>query len=607
LHWNNSSPHTINELQFHLYLNAFRGPNSTFMKESGGKHRGFGKKENIWGWTNINKIKIVEGADLTDSIKFYQPDDNNEDDKSVVRVTLAEPLLPNKDILLEIDFTSKLPNIFARTGFTKNYYLVAQWFPKIGVYEKAGQRYAEKGAWNCHQFHANSEFYADFGVYNVELRVPQNYIVGATGLLEFEKNNEDGTKYLLFHAEDVIDFVWTASPDFVIAEGSWEHVKIKVFLPQDKLYLANRILESAINSLQYLDKYIGKYPYPNLTIVDPPFYGRGSGGMEYPTFITTRSIWGFPKGIKMLEETTAHEVVHNYFQALIATNEFEEPWMDEGFTQYFENRIMDETYGSKRSRLDLFGFNVGAFESSRSGFVGMRNPSVSDNSPYAWEYPLRSYGVLSYNKTSTWLVTLENLIGRDVIDEVFQTYFERWKFKHPSGKNFIELVNEIVAQNYGEKFGKNLNWFFDQVLYGAGVCDYKIHSIKYNLENVEKIQLENEELERRNYNRKKIYTSEVVVYRVGDVKLPVELLVQFNDGREILELWDGQDRIRKFTYKSEHKIVWAKVDPNFKIKLDVNLLNNSYTLEPETSVINKYAAKVLFWMENFMLSFGVFF
>lgn len=608
LNWKNTSSDKITELQFHLYLNAFKGDSTTFMKESGGRHRGFSKKDKVWGWIDVNSMRIVNGEDLTNKIEFYQPDDSNKHDQTVIRVPLAKPILPGENIELNIDFTSKMPNIFARTGYEKDYYLVGQWFPKIGVYEKAGQRYAEKGQWNCHQFHANSEFYADFGVYNVDITVPSNFVVGATGLLQEEKLNEDGTKYLLYRAEDVIDFAWTASPNFLIAEDSWEHVKIKLMVQPQHFYFANRFLESAITALDYMDKHVGKYPYPNLTIVDPPFNALGSGGMEYPTFITTISFWGLPNGLKINEATTIHEFVHNYFMGLVASNEFEEPWLDEGFTQYFETRIMDDTYGEKSSMIDLFGYHLGDFETVRFGYTNMKNPTVTDNSPFAWNYPLNSYGVMSYNKPATILTTLEKIIGREVMDAVFQKYFERWKFNHPSGKDFINVVNEVVIKNHGDKFGKNMNWFFDQVLYGSGICDFKVSSITNDLIEQSNNKPDNiEKLSEVNDSTKVMYNSEVVIYRNGEVILPIEILIHFENDEEIVETWDAQNRFHIFNYKKPSKIIWAKVDPEFKIKLDLNLENNSLTTRKEVSVINKYAAKVLFWIENLMLTFGMFF
>jgi len=221
LNWKNPSTDTIHELRFHMYLNAFKNTESTFWKESGGKLRWNEAKENnrmIWGWINIDEMKTGTGTDLTNRIHYIRPDDQNEKDQTVIVVPLVKPVMPGDSIRLFIKFQSKLPKIFARTGYSRDYFLVAQWFPKIGVYEPAGMRYALKGRWNCHQFHAHSEFYANFGVYKVHITLPENYIVGAVGKLQGEKQNGDSTKTYHYLATDVIDFAWTASPHYKVVE-----------------------------------------------------------------------------------------------------------------------------------------------------------------------------------------------------------------------------------------------------------------------------------------------------------------------------------------------------------------------------------------------------
>ncbi|MFB0946206.1 MAG: M1 family peptidase, partial [Spirosomataceae bacterium] len=213
LTWRNTSADNITELRFHLYLNAFKDENSTFMKESdGGKLRGdrMDKTDNSnWGNIQITSFKTSRKENLYGKMRFIQPDDLNENDETVMQVKLDRPILPNEMIELYIDFKAKLPKIFARTGFAKGYFLVAQWFPKIGVYESAGERYAESGQWNCHQFHANTEFYADFGNYDVRINVPQEFVIGGTGSLVSEIKLKNNRKLLRFYAEDVHDFAWT--------------------------------------------------------------------------------------------------------------------------------------------------------------------------------------------------------------------------------------------------------------------------------------------------------------------------------------------------------------------------------------------------------------
>jgi hypothetical protein len=615
LYWKNTSNDKIAELRFHLYLNAFKNTQSTFIQESNGQLRGdeMDESSNLnWGWIDVLSMKLKDGEDLTSKIKFIHPDDNNNDDQTVISVSLQKPVLPGKTIILQLKFESKLPKVFARSGFYDNFFMVGQWFPKIGVYEKAGERYAVKGQWNCHQYHANSEFFADFGVYNVDITVPKNYKVGAVGVLQKEKQNSDGTKTLTYHAEDVIDFAWTASPGFKIAEAKWKNVKIKVLLQPEHFYQADRHIQSVIYALEYFDKFLGKYPYPNLTIVDPPFKASGAAGMEYPTFFTGECLWGMPSGIKYTELVVVHEFGHNYFMGMLATNEFEEAWMDEGFNTYYEARIMDNYYGKHTSFGNLFGFRIGDGENLREDYTGMSNPKIAPDFLNSWEYTNGGYGGITYSKTLTWMNTLEGLLGQKVMDEIMQTYFNRWKFKHPCGKDFITIVNEIVHKEYGNKFGDNMNWFFDEVLYGTNICDYKLAYI--NVESSESPNGVYDSASSKKYytsksekNKKPIYNSKVVIYRLGEVIMPEEILVHFDNGKEILETWDGKDRTFNLIYNQPEKVVWAKVDPYNKIAMDVNKVNNSYTTEPQSIVINKYAAKFLFWIENIMLSMGSLF
>jgi len=613
LHWKNYSQDEVKELQFHLYLNAFKNTNSTFIKESGGQLRRIGfdtKEEKSWGYIDILSMKRSGGENLTNKIKFIQPDDNNKDDQTVISISLGKPVRPNEEIQLEINFKSKLPRVFARTGFAGDYFLVGQWFPKIGVYEYPGIRYAEKGQWNCHQFHSNSEFYADFAVYDVNITLPSKYIVGAVGTLQSKTNNSDGTSTHHYRAEDVIDFAWTASPYFKVVNDQWQNVKIKLMLQPEHFDQAERHIRALKSSLEYFDQNLGKYPYTTITVVDPPLIGMGSLGMEYPTFITSGTLWKLPEGIRIPEIVTVHEFGHNYFMAMLATNEFEEAFLDEGFNQYYETRIMDKYYGDKNSLVDICGYHAGDFEYTRQGYVGMKNPKLAEIYRKTWEYTAGGYGSFTYDKTAVMLKTLEGLVTLPTMNEIMKTYFERWKFKHPCVKDFIAIVNEVVIKNHGRKFGDNMNWFFDEVLYGSDVCDYKLASISnqevngpmgiYDSAGVKKTFKQIE-------NGKSHYKSEVVVYRMGEVKLLVEVLIHFENGKEILEKWNGQARTAEFKYEGQSKVVWAKVDPENKIPLDVNLVNNSLTTEPESGVFVKYATKFLFWMENVMLTFSMLF
>jgi hypothetical protein len=488
--------------------------------------------------------------------------------------------------------------------------MVGQWFPKIGVYEAKGQRFATTGAWNCHQFHANSEFFADFGVYNVNITLPTRFVVGATGVQFADKSNGNGTKTVSYHAEDVHDFAWTAYPKYVDLKDTWRHVTIRVLTQPQRLYQANRYFEPAKAALEYLDAHVGPYPYSTLTIVDPPYGALRAGGMEYPTLITGETLWGIPEGLRLAQVATVHEFGHQYWYGMSASNEFEEAWLDEGVNQYYEGRIMDALYGEKASMIDFCGLRIGDLETTRSGYAGMSNPLVAAPATAAWKFPAGSYGVLTYEKTAILLTTLERIIGPAVMDSVMKTFFRTWRFRHPSGRDFVATFNAVVPKMLGSRFGSSLDWYFDQTLFSAATCDYQLSSIRN--QPIPRLHGLIDSAGQKIFATAPVGSSDSTIYkivvavtRVGELRLPVDVLVRFKDGREVREFWDGRGSYKEFVYRDMSPVVWAKVDPDQKILLDRNLNNNSRTIDPPTLPVWKYTAKVLFWYQNLLQTLGI--
>ena len=612
LDWKNPSQDTIRELRFHMYLNAFKNSESTFWIESGGKLRGIRARGNdslIWGWEKILKMETAGGVDLTGGIRYIHPDDQNDKDQTVLSVPLPEPVMPGDSIRLFIDFRSKLPRIFARTGYFDDYFLVAQWFPKIGVYEPAGMRYAVKGQWNCHQFHAHSEFYANFSVYKVNITLPEKFIVGAVGELTGKKQNDDGTVTWHYEAYDVVDFAWTASPHFKVVNDQWKDVKIRVLLQPEHFDQADRHTQSVKAALSFFNAHLGTYPYKTLTIVDPPLGGGGSGGMEYPTFFTAGCFWKMSPRVRFTEDVVIHEFGHNYFMGILATNEFEEAWMDEGFNTWFETRIMDSTYGVKTSFVGFPKFHFGDLESQRLRYTTMKDPKISEVFNTAWGFPEGAYSAMSYSKTTTWMETLHRLVGDRTMDDIMKTYYQRWKFKHPCGRDFIAVVNEVVKKEHGNEFGENMNWFFDDVLYGTDVCDYKLAGISNKkVKPTEGIFDADGRMiyKGRTKSKNVSYHSKVVIERLGEVIMPEEVLIHFENGKEITEKWDGKARVQTYSFTAPEKVVWARIDPENKILIDINLTNNSRQIKPPGAVFWRYALKYLFALQNMMFNFSIF-
>jgi len=611
LTWKNTSQDTVSELMFHTYLNAFKNSKSTYFVEeqlNTGYNEGEYMTESEMGYIDINRMVIVDGEPLTQDLKYVQPDDNNADDQTVMSVVLPEPVLPGQEISISISFLSKLPKIISRTGYERgDFYLVGQWFPKIGVYESKGMRQRKNSGWNCHQFHYNSEFYADFGTYDVSIIVPEKFKVGATGVETYEATNGDGFKTYKFHANDVIDFAWTASPRFEVITDTYNSKGVKLMCLPEHRGESKRYMQAAKNAIEYMQNNVGEYPYSQITIVDCPYYAEAAAGMEYPMFITVSTFKNVPNGIRSTEEVTVHEFIHNYFMATVATNEFEEAWLDEGFTSFYDGEVMDYYYGDG-SLFNFMGFKMNQSEMHRTSYTQSYNPAIASIDNYVWKYPTYSYGMLVYSKTCTMMQTLKGLMGEEHFRNAMKKYFEKYKFRHPSGRDFIAVVNEEVASMDDSNLGSNLNWFFDSMLRTDQVCDYKLTKIvTRELNTTEHGFFDNGLTKLFMDTDKNVETrSSIYVQRMGTMVMPVEVLVTFENGETQTFNWDGRGRCKEFVVQGTSPVLKAEIDPEHKIACDIDFTNNSVQLKGAQNPIWKYATKFLFWLENIFQTVAFF-
>lgn len=579
LTYHNLTGRPLDVFPFHLYLNAFQ-PKSTFIREARRDSPGFKWEEKYLASNEVKSLEVVGLGDLTGQIEFLHPDDANGDDRTVFQVRLAKPVAPGAQVLFKIAFRAKLPEVRARTGYKRDFFMVAQWFPKVGVWWN--------GAWNCHQFHRHTEFFADFGTYDVKLTVPQNYVVGSSGEEVASVNNPDGTKTLALHAEDVHDFAWTADPNFRVVEDSWKGsagpVRIRLLMSPGHLSQVGRYLQALKGTLERFDHCYGPYPYNRITVVDPPHGAGRAGGMEYPTLITAGTTWWMPRGLREPELVVEHEFGHQYWYGMVATNEFEEAWLDEGINSYTEVRVMDSLYGTGRSAIDLWGFTAGEQGLQRQSYRSL--PDTDPLTRKAYQYMTAdAYGGVTYAKTATVLLTLEGLIGEETLRRALQTYFARFRFTHPTGEDFLKTIEEVSAQN--------LRWFFDQAVYGTQVLDYAVDSIGSDrVDGFEKQPPAEKKGETP-------YRSSVLVRRKGDFVFPVEVEVKFDNGERLREKWDGHDRWIRFTYERKARVVSAEVDPDRKVWLDCDFFNNSQTQEPNGGATRKLANDWLFLTQFF--------
>ena len=393
--WHNRSGDTVSELYFHLYHNAFTNNRSTHLSENSRRSRKSRKSED-WGWQELRSIK-VGGADLLPSLKYGAPGTEESDgtfasdaegrefeaeDRSVFRVDLTKPVPPGESIVIELTWDELIPRVRRRTGHRDDFLFMAHWFPKLGVYE--GGR-----GWNCHYFHANTEFYADYGSYDVTLDLPAEYKdhVMASGVLESSRVSGERLE-VRFIAPSVKDqeradatgknplvhgFAWTADPDFVPRQFTFSYdewaakypeqvaemkavlgegrdprvrdVEVTVMIQPEREAQAERHFEATAAALFFYGLWFGEYPYEHITVVDPAWGGGAAGGMEYPTLFTAgTSLYTRPEMYRP-ESVTVHECGHQFWYALVGNNEFEASWMDEGFNSFTDSEVMFKHYG----------------------------------------------------------------------------------------------------------------------------------------------------------------------------------------------------------------------------------------------------------------------
>jgi hypothetical protein len=617
--WRNPSTDPVGDLWFHLYLNAFRNNRSTFFRESGGQLRG-DRATGKWGWIDVTSLRLAGGADLTRALTFEQRDDGNADDRTVARLVLPEPVPPGGSVTLEIDFRAQLPEVFARSGYKRDFYLVGQWFPKLGVYEPMGMRGRATGGWNCHQYHANSEFYANYGEYRVTITVPSRFVVGATGHRTRRRDNGNGTTTHTYEQADVHDFAWTADPRYIevkrrfsasgdVTAAEYQQAASLLGRPPDAVRLSNvaitvllqpehepqleRYVQAVKAGLKGFGLRYGRYPYQTITVVDPPADGSGAGGMEYPTFITGGSMWAGNfaplNAVRSVEMVTIHEFGHQFWYGMVGNNEFEEAWLDEGINTYSTGLVMEAEYGAAKAYGRLLGLPIGELDLLR----GIATPSMKDVivKP-SWMYA-GDYGYYAYMKPAIALRTLEGYLGSQVMARVMRTFHERFRFRHPSSADFFATASEVA--------GQDLDWFFRQAFLGSDVLDYAVDAVSSSP--VTELRGVVEEGGKRGTRDAgppgssqvaKTYESRVLVRRLGEFVFPVEVALQF-EGKLVERVrWDGKDRWKRFVFVRSERLVSATIDPDHKVVLDANWIDNSRRVEPDGRLAASWGARFLF-------------
>jgi hypothetical protein len=629
LTWRNRSNQPVGAVFLHLYLNAFEGPGSTFFTEQ--RERDFGFRSEVpvadGEWGHIDLTRVQQGG-VAVPWSFVHPDGGPASDRTVVRLDLPEVVAPGASTTLDIAFVSQLPRVVARTGYFGSFHLAGQWFPKIGVLELPGERGATAPRWNVHEFHLNSEFYADFGTFDVTLTVPQDYRIGATGALQGEPRVADGKATWHFVQGDVIDFAWTADNRF--AEplvGTYEgtgspKVKVQVLYPPEYASNAAPVLQATLDSLAYFSRTLGPYPYDTVTAVIPPFNADEASGMEYPTFFTAESHADVTPGTLssyLLDFVTIHEFGHGYFMGLLASNEFEEPMLDEGLNEYWNSRMLRERgapqpLATRWMRALGIAPGVAQFEAERLG-AKLREPADGVGANSWLRMSSGSYGSV-YARTTTVMRDLEAQLGSNAIERAFKAYYARWKFRHPS----IADLRESLADATGAR--TMVERVFAQQVYATGKVDDRIADFASeevlpqpgtDLRDGRHVEVTSDDVEQQIADTRKTWAkanpkpakgtgpypflTRVLISRQG-VAVPQTVKVRFADGSSEVVHFDGEQRWQRFAWVKPVQAVSVELDPDQRHYLDASKADDSRSLNAEPSAARRWSSDVAAVLQN---------
>jgi len=455
IEYGNHSPDTLTFIWFHLWPNAYRNDKTAFTDqalENGNTAFYFSEKEQK-GYINRLDFKVNSTTVVVE---------DHPQHLDIVKVHLPEPLLPGGKVTISTPFHVKLPHNFSRGGHDGQSYQATQWYPKPAVYDRNG--------WHPLTYLDQGEFYSEFGSFDVQITVPANYVVAATGSLQDENEKEwlrgrasfswtppvqkgkdnlgkanpfpasaTEIKTLRYTQSRIHDFAWFADKRFIVNTDtcmlpSGKIIEVYSYYTPEFRKNWDPSLQFAKDGARFYSRLVGEYPYPSVSVVQgPESFG---GGMEYPmiTVISPQSSG------KALDAVIAHEIGHNWFYGILASNERAHPWMDEGLNSYYEHRYIEEKYG-KQPQAERILFETKAATRTDQPI-----------SLHAEKFSEANYFLGAYYKTAEWLRYLEGELGTDVFLKAMQEYYRDWQFRHPGPADFKSSLQASSGKNLDSAF-----------------------------------------------------------------------------------------------------------------------------------------------------------
>ncbi|MFN0036589.1 MAG: M1 family metallopeptidase [Saprospiraceae bacterium] len=485
----NNSPDALPQIWVHLWGNAFKNRRSAFCKQKlrdGSGQFYFAEDKDLGAYKKLEFT--ADGQKLE-----WKYDPKNPD---IAVLTLPSPLATGSRVRIATPFSLKIPRSFSRLGHVETSYQMTQWYPKPAVYDHKG--------WHAMPYLDIGEFYSEFGSFDVTLTLPENYVVGATGILqtpaeiEFLKRKETETREILakgerlkipklqtkdpyptsatamktirYTAERVHDFAWFADKRFMVLKdtarlASGKTVDCWAMFTHSDSSLWKKGAFYVRRAVEFYSEKVGEYPWPQATAVHSAL--SAGGGMEYPMI----TVIGNSSSAKGLDDVITHEVGHNWFYGILASNEREHPFLDEGLNTYYEARYIKQFYGKyspvKVPKFILDEKQQGTlFENAYLLLARDRKDTPPDT--HSNEFSPIAYGLQVYMKTALCLQWLEEAVGVEKFDAAMQEYYRRWQFRHPYPEDLRAVLEEKKL---------NVGWFFEAMQTQKQV-DYALKNAK---------------------------------------------------------------------------------------------------------------------------------
>jgi hypothetical protein len=565
IEYKNNSPQTLNVIYMHLWPNAYKDNTTALVKQQveNGDTKLYYAKDEERGYIDLLDFKVntkpVKWELLKDSI-------------DICKITLNEPLKSGEKLNISTPFHVKIPSgEFSRLGHIGQSYQITQWYPKPAVFDKNG--------WNYMPYLNQGEFYSEFGSFDVQIIVPKNYVLGATGdlidgeeeLKWLEENvrateaiekfdasdlsfpkSDSATKTLHFKQSNVHDFAWFCDKRYHVLKGEviTPHTKNKVttwvMFTNSEGNLWKNSIKYMNDAIYYYSLWNGDYPYKHCTAVDGTI--SAGGGMEYPNI----TVIGASGNAFQLDVVITHEVGHNWFYGMLGSNERVHPWMDEGLNSFNELRYIRTKYPDRKLIGDMANGPIGkAFDlSSYKQHIqyyltyiisGAKNEDQPIETP-SYDYTELNYAGIVYSKTAVVMDYLMAYLGEETMNKAMQEYFNQWHFKHPQPNDF-KTVLETVS-------GKNLDWFFNDLVNSTKKLDYKASKVKHNADG--------------SYN--------ILVKNTGETKAPV-IIQGIKNNKIVGEVaYDGFKRKQSLSFPAS-EVDYFKIDFN-QVSPEINRNNN---------------------------------